>query len=331
MCKLFVDNSLNSHGDSSKQGYGEIFIDRTIKVSKDLSAGAVAAIVAKTIIAPVERVKLILQLQTAQVTINSNERYKGMFDCFLRLPKEQGFFSFWRGNMVNIYRATSQESLGFAFKDIFRRFLVNENITEASVLKLTCQNLAAGGAAGVATFAIIYPLDFARTRLAIDMGRKTNREFKGMVDCVKKIFKVDGIQGLYRGLSPSLAYIFLYRGSYYGFFDSGKSLYGKSQGKLNKSYKFENIKLPFIEAFILGQVVTFSAGMISYPLDTIRRRMMMQSGKIDKVYKNSIHCAKDILLNEGFKAFYSGAMVNAIRGVGAALVLAMYNELEKYM
>lgn len=54
--------ALNSHGDSSKQGYGEIFIDRTIKVSKDLSAGAVAAIVAKTIIAPVERVKLILQV-----------------------------------------------------------------------------------------------------------------------------------------------------------------------------------------------------------------------------------------------------------------------------
>uniref|UniRef100_A0A0N5BKA3 ADP/ATP translocase n=1 Tax=Strongyloides papillosus TaxID=174720 RepID=A0A0N5BKA3_STREA len=323
--------AIQSHGTSSKEGYGEILLERTVKFTKDFSAGAVAAIVAKTIIAPVERVKLILQLQTAQVTINTSERYKGMLDCFLRLPKEQGFFSFWRGNMVNIYRATSQESLGFAFKDVFRQLLVSEDVKEINAFKLTCQNLAAGGVAGVATFAIIYPLDFARTRLAIDMGRKTNREFKGMIDCIKKIFKVDGIQGLYRGLSPSLAYIFLYRGAYYGFFDSGKSIYGRSQGRLSKSHKIDDIKLSFIEAFILGQVVTFSAGMISYPLDTVRRRMMMQSGKAQKMYKNSIHCAKEILLKEGYKAFYSGAMVNAIRGVGAALVLAMYNELEKYM
>uniref|UniRef100_A0A0N4Z100 ADP/ATP translocase n=1 Tax=Parastrongyloides trichosuri TaxID=131310 RepID=A0A0N4Z100_PARTI len=317
---------------SSHEGYGEIVLERTIKFTKDFTAGAVAAIVAKTIIAPVERVKLILQLQTAQVTINSHERYKGMLDCFLRLPKEQGFFSFWRGNMVNIYRATSQESLGFAFKDIFRRLLVNEEIVESSALKLTCQNLAAGGAAGVATFAIIYPLDFARTRLAIDMGRKTNREFSGMIDCVKKIFKTDGIQGLYRGLSPSLAYIFLYRGSYYGFFDSGKSIYLRSQGRVSNTVNnIDNIQLSFIEAFVLGQVVTFTAGMLSYPLDTVRRRMMMQSGKCEKAYTNSVHCTKEILVKEGAKAFYNGAWVNAIRGVGAALVLAMYNELEKYM
>ncbi|VDK18461.1 unnamed protein product, partial [Anisakis simplex] len=72
-----------------------------IKFCKDFTAGATAAVIAKTIIAPIERVKLILQLQSAQQTIEVSKRYRGMVDCFIRVPREQGFLSFWRGNMVN--------------------------------------------------------------------------------------------------------------------------------------------------------------------------------------------------------------------------------------
>uniref|UniRef100_A0AC35UB94 ADP/ATP translocase n=1 Tax=Rhabditophanes sp. KR3021 TaxID=114890 RepID=A0AC35UB94_9BILA len=305
---------------TATEDYGGLVLARSMKFSKDFTAGAIAAVISKTIMAPVERVKLILQLQTAQVTINTHDRYKSMTDCFVRLPKEQGVISFWRGNMVNIYRATSQESLGFAFKDLFRKMVSEKNGNDVTHLKMTCQNLLAGGLAGVVTFAIIYPLDFARTRLAIDMGRKKNREFNGLYDCIKKIAKADGVGGLYRGLSPSLAYIFIYRGSYYGFFDSGKAIFG------NKNKEFT-----FLNAFLLAQIVTLKASFISYPLDTIRRKIMLQSGKSERTYNNSWQCAKFILQREGLRGFYSGAWVNTIRGIGAALVLAMYNELEKYM
>lgn len=97
--------------------------DQIVKFGKDFSAGGWAAVVAKTIIAPVERVKLILQvgfqslsqffcsqLQNAQPTIEVSRRYRGMVDCFIRVPKEQGFLSFWRGNWSNILRASSQVS-----------------------------------------------------------------------------------------------------------------------------------------------------------------------------------------------------------------------------
>uniref|UniRef100_A0A915DBW4 ADP/ATP translocase n=1 Tax=Ditylenchus dipsaci TaxID=166011 RepID=A0A915DBW4_9BILA len=82
-----------------------------VKFGKDFTIGALAAVVSKTIIAPIERVKLILQLQSSQTTIAVDKRYKGMVDCFLRVPKEQGFLSLWRGNISNCLRASSQESL----------------------------------------------------------------------------------------------------------------------------------------------------------------------------------------------------------------------------
>ncbi|VDD93099.1 unnamed protein product [Enterobius vermicularis] len=292
-----------------------------VKFTKDFAAGATAATIAKTIVAPIERVKLILQLQNAQSTIEVSKRYKGMIDCFLRVPKEQGFWSFWRGNLVNIGRACAQESFGFAFKDFFKIWCVRGMDSKTEHWKFLAGNLAAGGASGVATYCIIYPLDFVRTRLAIDMGRGISREFTGFFDCLIKIAKHDGIGGLYYGFFPSLQYIFLYRSAYYGLFDTAKVFLSGS----------EKNQISFVLAFFVGQVTTFTAAMISYPHDTVRRRLMMQAGRNDVLYEGFIHCAKKIYIEEGIRGFFSGMLVNAVRGSGAALVLAIYNELAKYM
>ncbi|VDK18156.1 unnamed protein product, partial [Anisakis simplex] len=255
-----------------------------IKFCKDFTAGATAAVIAKTIIAPIERVKLILQLQSAQQTIEVSKRYRGMVDCFIRVPREQGFLSFWRGNMVNIARACSQESLGFAFKDFFKIWFATNLSKKDSYWKVLSGNIAAGGASGVATYCIIYPLDFVRTRLAIDMGKEKSREFAGFFDCMRKIYKCDGFRGLYYGFWPSLQYIFLYRGAYFGLFDSAKIMLSKK----------DNHQIGFLTAFIVGQFVTFTAAFISYPHDTVRRRLMMQAGRSDTLYRGVWHCTKVI-------------------------------------
>lgn len=81
------------------------------------------------------------------------------------------------------------------------------------------------------------------------------------------------------------------------------------------------------------QVVTTASGVISYPFDTVRRRMMMQSGraKADIMYKNTLDCWVKISKNEGSKAFFKGAFSNVLRGTGGALVLVFYDELKALM
>uniref|UniRef100_A0A8R1HVT7 ADP/ATP translocase n=1 Tax=Caenorhabditis japonica TaxID=281687 RepID=A0A8R1HVT7_CAEJA len=222
--------------------------DDVVKFSKDFLAGATAAAISKTVIAPVERVKLILQLQNSQKTLAHENRYKGIVDCFIRVPREQGFISFWRGNWVNILRSCSQESLGISFKEFFRKYSLENVNPETQHTRWLAGNLVAGGGSGCATLATIYPLDFIRTRLAIDLGKhKSDREFTGMFDCARKIIKSDGVRGLYKGLVPSLQYMIIYRGAYYGLFDT------------TAPYMNRDGKMTFTQAFLVGQVVTLIA------------------------------------------------------------------------
>lgn len=87
----------------------------------------------------------------------------------------------------------------------------------------------------------------------------------------------------------------------------------------------------FINCYFPLQSVTTVAGIISYPFDTVRRRMMMQSGrkKAEIVYKNTAHCWVTIAKTEGSAAFFKGAFSNILRGTGGAIVLVMYDEIKK--
>jgi solute carrier family 25 (adenine nucleotide translocator) protein 4/5/6/31 len=80
--------------------------------------------------------------------------------------------------------------------------------------------------------------------------------------------------------------------------------------------------------FVVAQFITGTAGVMSYPLDTIRRRMMMQSGRADVLYSGTIDCGVKILKNEGVSAFFKGALSNFFRGIGASIVLVLYDEIQ---
>jgi len=84
-----------------------------------------------------------------------------------------------------------------------------------------------------------------------------------------------------------------------------------------------------LAVFALGQIVTVSAGIISYPLDTVRRRLMMTSESKEKLYNGTVDCFTKILQNEGGKAFFKGCLSNVIRGTGGALVLTFYDKIQE--
>ena len=154
----------------------------------DLMAGGVAGGISKTVVAPIERVKLILQTQDASAQITQDKKYKGIFDAFRRIPADQGVSSLWRGNMANIIRYFPTQALNFAFKDKYKKIFVRHD-PKKDFFKFFAGNLASGGAAGATSLAVVYPLDFARTRLAADVGNNKTRQFSGLGNCISTIYK----------------------------------------------------------------------------------------------------------------------------------------------
>lgn len=296
--------------------------DDPLSFLKDFLAGGISAAVAKTSVAPIERVKLLLQVQHASKQISKDKQYKGMVDCFIRIPKEQGFKSFWRGNLANVIRYFPTQALNFAFKDKYKLIFLGGVDKKTQFWRYFMGNLASGGAAGASSLCFVYPLDYARTRLGADVGKGDGqREYKGLVDCLQKTFKSDGLTGLYRGFSVSVQGIIIYRACYFGFFDVAK---GFLPDPKNTS---------FLIKFMIAETVTTCSGIISYPFDTVRRRMMMQSGrkKSDIMYKNTMDCWMKIYKQEGGGAFFKGAFSNVLRGTGAALVLVFYDKIQHYL
>jgi len=132
----------------------------------DFAAGGTSGAVSKTITAPIERVKLIIQTQDSNPLIRSGEvpRYTGIANCFTRVYSEQGAGAFWRGNFTNCLRYFPTQAFNLAFKDsikgAFPKYSPKENFWQFFGV-----NLASGGLAGAGSLCFVYPLDYARTRL----------------------------------------------------------------------------------------------------------------------------------------------------------------------
>jgi len=280
--------------------------------------GGVSAAVSKTAAAPIERVKLLIQNQDEMIKAGRlSEPYKGIGDCFSRVIKEEGTVSLWRGNTANVIRYFPTQALNFAFKDYFKR-MFNYTRAKDGYWKWFAGNLASGGAAGACSLFFVYSLDYARTRLANDnksAKKGGSRQFNGLIDVYRKTLATDGIQGLYRGFTISCVGIIVYRGLYFGMYDSLKPLLP------------ENMRDSFFASFLLGWSITIGAGLASYPIDTIRRRMMMTSGEATK-YKSSLHAFNEIVKKEGTGSLFKGAGANILRAIAGAGVLAGYDKLQ---
>lgn len=84
---------------------------------------------AKCVVALIERVKLLLQTQDVNPKIlqKTDIKYKGIFDCFRRILFEQGFCSFWRGNLAGVLRHSHGQISTFLMKDDIRRLIPRYN------------------------------------------------------------------------------------------------------------------------------------------------------------------------------------------------------------
>ena len=138
------------------------------------------------------------------------------------------------------------QALNFAFKDYFKR-LFNFKKDRDGYWKWFAGNLASGGAAGASSLLFVYSLDYARTRLANDAKAAKkgggDRQFNGLVDVYRKTLKSDGIAGLYRGFNISCVGIIVYRGLYFGMYDSLKPVVLTGKLQVSISYAESHLVL----------------------------------------------------------------------------------------
>jgi len=292
--------------------------DDSVQLSflEDFFLSGVAAVTSKTIAAPLERIKMVVQNQDEMIKKGTLEkRFTGLMDCSSWIVRNEGFAAFWKSNFTNCLRYFPTQALNFAFKGQIKRYF-SPGKTDPSYVALY-KNIVGGGLAGGASLTFVCSLDYARTRLANDLKSSkkggAEREFKGLWDVYAKTWASDGIRGLYRGFNISFVGIFIYRGFYFGLYDTIMPYFDKNVGLGTR--------------FAVGYAVTVAAGLASYPIDTIRRRMMMTSGAKTMQYKSSFDCASYILKNEGFMSYFKGAGANILRGVAGAGVLAGFDTI----
>lgn len=279
----------------------------------------IVACISKTVSAPLERVKLLMQSQDDLLKKKIiNKKYDGLVECFSRTYKTEGFIPFWRGNLANCIRYFPTQALTFSFKgkinNIKQLKIRKEDTTSRKLLK----NIISGGLAGSLSLLFVYSLDYSRTRLGNDAVNEVTgkRKYSGLIDVYRQTYNTDGISGLYRGFAVSCFGIFVYRGFYFGLYDTMKPiLLGSDNG--------------FFKSFILGYFVTVTAELLAYPNDTVRRRMMMTSGEVEK-FNGAWDCTVKIIKNEGFSSLMKGSVANILRGVSAAGVLAGYDKVVEW-
>jgi len=245
---LYADAAPAKSGDKPKM------VPYKLSFMEDFLMGGTSASISKTISAPIERVKMLVQNQGEMLKQGLIDTpYKGVIDCFARTYQQEGFLSFWKSNGTNVIRYFPTQALNFAFKDYFKA-MFNASKEKDGYAYWFAMNLASGGAAGASSLVFVYSLDYARTKLANDTKSSKKggeRKYKGLIDVYAKTLKSDGISGLYRGFVISCVGIVIYRGFYFGLFDSIKPAMPAS------------IRNNFAANFAVGYGVTVVAGVLS--------------------------------------------------------------------
>ncbi|KAI8807438.1 ATP/ADP translocator [Cladochytrium replicatum] len=289
--------------------------------ASDLLIGGTAGAIAKTAMAPVERVKLLLQTMESHPDVLSGkiQPYKGIGDCFVRVYREQGLWAFWRGNLVNCLRYAPQQGSALAFNDAINKMFPKYD-SKTQFWQSLGSKLFSGGLAGAVANTIAYPFDFARTRLAADL-KAGGGQYKGIMDCLSSTFKTQGITGVYTGWSVTVAGAFVYRAGQLGLFKQIQDLnpYANDRGAIG-----------MVSSFVAVTVARTAIMPFNYPFDTVRRRMMLESEKSrsERVYKGAIDCFRKVLVKEGVKGMYKGMIPEIFRGVGGSVVIVAYDRIK---
>lgn len=258
-----------------------------------LAAGGAAGAVSRTVTAPLDRLKVILQV------IGSKKPNVGILDGFKHMYREGGFLSFWRGNGINVIKIAPETAIKFLAYERIKRLLH----TEGKELKVY-ERFVAGASAGVVAQTTIYPMEVLKTRLAI---RKTG-QYKGILDCAVQVARHEGFRSFYRGYIPNCLGIIPYAGIDLAVYETVKNRWIRSH---------EDSPVPNTMVLLGCGTVSSTCGQLaSYPLALVRTRLQAQTSKTASM--SSLFT--EIIKSEGFKGLYRGITPNFMKVIPAVSI-----------
>lgn len=274
------------------------------KTLKQLACGGLAGGCARTVVAPIDRVKILMQTgflleggQTTQPTIMQLAK---------RIFYEEGPKQFWRGNGVNCVRVFPYAAVQFVSYEKYKEMVQGWFGTDQFGMR---ERLLSGSFAGATAASLTHPLDVMRVRLA------TQRELKGWGDCIRSIYAESGMRGYYKGYAPTVMSLAPFIAVNFSTFDYLKTNYG---GESDNPLRI----------LALGGVAGLTAQTMCYPLDTIRRRMQVKGTH----YTSIANAFTTIYQKETIRGFYKGMIPNAIKVVpNNGIRFLAYTYLTKWM
>lgn len=302
----------------------------TIDPILSLLYGGVAGCVAKTFIAPFDRVKIHFQIAHPELD-HHRGKITGVFGAVRQIYKRAGFFGLFRGHSVTLARIFPYAAINFA---AFERFKILLHADSSGNSSWPWRKLISGSLAGTLAVSVTYPFDIIRARIAYDLAHKTatttacssNSSAEVIISAIRRL-SAEGkhFRGFYQGFFPTILGIIPYAGVSFFTFETLKQ-------HLRTEYDVE--KLSVSQSFFAGLFAGALGQTVAYPLDVLRRRMQLYriTDHLPIQHYNSglIHAFKSILKSHGLaKGIFSGLSINYIKVAPASgISFLIYEQLK---
>ncbi|GER46367.1 mitochondrial carrier-like protein [Striga asiatica] len=308
-------------------------------ICKSLVAGGVAGGVSRTAVAPLERLKILLQVQNPH-----NIKYNGTVQGLKYIWRTEGLRGLFKGNGTNCARIVPNSAVKFfsyeqaskADKHFKSNFIPTNYAEDAQLTPVL--RLAAGACAGIIAMSATYPMDMVRGRLTVQT-EKSPYQYRGMFHALSTVLREEGFRALYKGWLPSVIGVVPYVGLNFAVYESLKDY-------LIKSKPFglvEDNELGVVTRLACGAAAGTVGQTVAYPLDVIRRRMQMvgwnnassivTGGKKAALeYNGMIDAFRKTVRHEGVRALYKGLVPNSVKVVPSiAIAFVAYEQVKELL
>lgn len=303
------------------------YIDTLPVYVKELIAGGAAGAFAKTAVAPLERIKILLQTRT------QGFHSLGVYQSLKRLLKHEGLPGFYKGNGASVLRIVPYAALHFMTYEQYRCWIL-DNYTVLGTGPVV--DLLAGSAAGGTAVLCTYPLDLARTKLAyqvvdakssLENGSKSiiaQPRYSGIRNVLVSVYREGGMRGLYRGVGPTLIGILPYAGLKFYIYEELKRHVSEDQQR------------SIMMRLSCGALAGLFGQTFTYPLDVVRRQMQVENLQVSvgggARHKNTWKGLTTIVSQQGWRQLFAGLSINYIKIVpSVAIGFTAYDMMKSWL